>query len=263
MTYKNTDFATWLKGIAQKPTIYMWGTFGNKVTESLINTKTKQYPTHYPAYRINTLRRYINSALGCDCCGLIKWYLMTDGGRLSTPVYSSKYDKNTSMWYNAATEKGKISTMPEIAGLAVYKNGHIGVYIGNGKVIECTLSSRGDGVVYSNLSAEKWTHWLKIPYIEYSTTISVKENVDKVAKEVLRGLWGNGAERKRRLTEAGYNYAEVQAKVNELLASVDIDKIAREVINGKWGVGADRKKRLTEAGYNYTEVQSKVNELLK
>ena len=43
-----------------------------------------------------------------------------------------------------------------------------------------------------------------------------KKSVTEVAKEVLAGKWGNGADRKKRLTEAGYNYSEVQAKVNEL-----------------------------------------------
>lgn len=38
-----------------------------------------------------------------------------------------------------------------------------------------------------------------------------------VAKEVIDGLWGNGQDRINRLTTAGYNYDQVQAKVNELL----------------------------------------------
>ena len=38
-----------------------------------------------------------------------------------------------------------------------------------------------------------------------------------VAKEVIQGKWGNGAERKRRLTQAGYDYSAVQRKVNELM----------------------------------------------
>ena len=37
-----------------------------------------------------------------------------------------------------------------------------------------------------------------------------------LAKEVLRGDWGNGADRKKRLEAAGYNYAQVQAAVNRL-----------------------------------------------
>lgn len=45
---------------------------------------------------------------------------------------------------------------------------------------------------------------------------AAKKSVDEIAKEVLAGKWGNGAARKSALTKAGYNYAEVQAKVNEL-----------------------------------------------
>lgn len=44
-----------------------------------------------------------------------------------------------------------------------------------------------------------------------------KKTVDEIAREVIQGKWGNGAERKKRLDAAGYNYAEVQAKVNKLL----------------------------------------------
>lgn len=42
-----------------------------------------------------------------------------------------------------------------------------------------------------------------------------------IALEVLAGLWGNGEDRKRRLTAAGYDPAEVQAAVNELLERRD------------------------------------------
>ncbi len=43
------------------------------------------------------------------------------------------------------------------------------------------------------------------------------KTVDELAREVIRGLWGNGTERKNRLTEAGYDYNAVQKRVNELL----------------------------------------------
>lgn len=43
------------------------------------------------------------------------------------------------------------------------------------------------------------------------------KDIDEIAREVIRGKWGNGAERKRRLTEAGYDYNAVQKRVNELL----------------------------------------------
>jgi len=43
------------------------------------------------------------------------------------------------------------------------------------------------------------------------------KTVDELAREVIRGLWGNGIERKNRLTAAGYDYNTVQTRVNELL----------------------------------------------
>lgn len=47
-------------------------------------------------------------------------------------------------------------------------------------------------------------------------TLVGEKSVDEVAREVIAGLWGNGSERKSRLEKAGYNYSEVQKKVNEL-----------------------------------------------
>ncbi len=44
-----------------------------------------------------------------------------------------------------------------------------------------------------------------------------KKSVDEIALEVIRGDWGNGDLRKKRLTEAGYDYNAVQAKVNEFM----------------------------------------------
>ena len=45
----------------------------------------------------------------------------------------------------------------------------------------------------------------------------VKKTVDELAREVISSLWGNGQERYRRLTEAGYNYDQVQRRVNQML----------------------------------------------
>ena len=81
---------------------------------------------------------------------------------------------------------------------------------------------------------------------------------------------GNGAERKEKLTAAGYDYAAVQAQVNAILLGKQpekepqksIEEIAREVIRGAWGNGAERKRKLTEAGFDYAAVQAKVNALL-
>lgn len=44
-----------------------------------------------------------------------------------------------------------------------------------------------------------------------------KKDLDTIAREVIKGLWGNGQERKDRLTKAGYSYSSVQERVNEIL----------------------------------------------
>ena len=48
-------------------------------------------------------------------------------------------------------------------------------------------------------------------------TATAKKSVDTIAREVIQGKWGNGAERKQKLTAAGYDYSAVQKRVNELL----------------------------------------------
>lgn len=49
------------------------------------------------------------------------------------------------------------------------------------------------------------------------TTQPNTKSIEELANDVLAGKWGDGEERKNRLTQAGYNYNEVQAKVNEKL----------------------------------------------
>lgn len=91
-----------------------------------------------------------------------------------------------------------------------------------------------------------------------------KKTVDELAKEVIQGKWGAGDERKKRLTDAGYNYYAVQNKVNEIMSKPKktVDEIAREVIAGKWAAGDERKKKLTASGYDYNAIQNRVNEIL-
>ena len=74
-------------------------------------------------------------------------------------------DIGANQMYYSASESGPISTIPEIPGLAVWHDGHIGVYIGHGEVIEA-MGTRY-GVVKTQFAGRGWTHWLKIAYINY------------------------------------------------------------------------------------------------
>lgn len=57
----------------------------------------------------------------------------------------------------------------------------------------------------------------KISDYTETSLLANNQNIDSIAAEVIQGDWGNGEERKERLKLAGYDYDEVQARVNELL----------------------------------------------
>lgn len=74
--------------------------------------------------------------------------------------------------------------------------------------------------------------------------LSKVKNKYQLALEVINGEWGNGDERKEKLTSAGYNYDEVQTLVNEILeyeggiegtitVEVDLNTTKRVVFNFK------------------------------
>lgn len=157
---------------------------------------------------------------------------------------------------------------------------HTAMYCGNGKEVEASINEKGTATggtpgdqtgkefLIRSYRNYPWTNVLR--YAESgSNDQGAKKSVAEVAKEVINGVWGNGDARKTALTNAGYDYSEVQAAVNKLLKgetvtpSKSVAEIAQEVIDGKWGNGEDRKKRLEAAGYNYSDVQAKVNALLK
>ena len=71
--------------------------------------------------------------------------------------------------YAQSKNKGTIDKLPEIPGLILYSktHPHVGVYIGNGWTIECTLGSRGDGVVKRKLD-KFWEYWFECPFITYT-----------------------------------------------------------------------------------------------
>lgn len=102
-------------------------------------------------------------------------------------------------------------------------------------------------------------------YAGQNTDVTTDVSLDTVAREVIAGKWGNGDSRKKLLTESGYDYNAVQAKVNALLSGKELksnEEIAREVIKGNWGNGTARKQKLTAAGYDYSAIQKLVNKML-
>jgi len=165
-TTKNaTDLVTYAINAYESGWGYVWGTFGSVLTEGLFQSKLEQYPDGVGNYEDFIRDNWVGKRT-TDCCGLIKGY-----GWLDTETMSINYGTNgmpdlgaNQMYYNAS-ESGTIDTIPEIPGLAVWHDGHIGVYIGNGYVIEAMGTKYG--VVKTQLEGRGWTHWLKVEYINY------------------------------------------------------------------------------------------------
>ena len=166
-TTKNaTDLVTYAVHAWESGWGYVWGTYGNVLTESLLAYKVSQYPDGVGNHE-NFIRAHWLGGRTTDCVGLIKGYswlspetMTIDYGTHGMP------DIGANQMYYTARESGPISTMPDIPGLAVWHEVHIGVYIGGGQVIEAMGTK--NGVVKTELAKRNWTHWLKIPYINYN-----------------------------------------------------------------------------------------------
>lgn len=161
----NLDLVKWAEFAYENKWGYVWGSHGQVLTEKELIRLKGVFGSH-----VTDKEAYIRSHwLGrrtSDCVGLIKgygWYDEESG----TIKYGTNEmaDVTADGMFSAATEKGTISTMPDIPGLAVWHQGHIGVYIGNGYVIHA--ANTYDGVIKTPITSSGWTHWLKVPYINY------------------------------------------------------------------------------------------------
>lgn len=169
---------------------YVYGTFGTVLNEPLLQQKLKQYPSNVKVYEDFIRKNWMNKRVA-DCVGLIKSYLWWNDGKVK---YTPATDKSANGMYNLAKEKGPINTIPEIPGIIVWKNNHVGVYVGNGQVIE----SRGTkyGVIQSPLKGNGsagWTNWLKCPYIQYKEVATDTVNIMVNGRLVkVKGYFKNG-----------------------------------------------------------------------
>ena len=149
--FTNEHFAAYCLKMVGQP--YWYGTCGYKATTSLLNRKAQQYPSHYASSRMSRYKQDIrDKKVVCDCIGGAKGYAWTNGGQAmldaigTDSTVSNKYgangcpDKGANSMFSWAKSKGMdwgtIDTLPEIIGLALHTDGHVGYYVGNGYAVE-------------------------------------------------------------------------------------------------------------------------------
>lgn len=171
---KVNTFIEKLLQIDRNRTAYMWGSFGNTITENFIQQKRNQYPNWYTPSKQRQLRGKIGWT-AFDCIGLIKGVLwgFPNTRYNSNGVPDINADMTINRCKNVSTDFSKIKV-----GSAVWLPGHIGVYIGNDKIIEATPSF-GDGVVITNLAnvgntdfpTRRWVKHGELPWVDYSVEV--------------------------------------------------------------------------------------------
>lgn len=182
----NIDFADKAKNIQKNyNTAYVYGTFGDIITDELIDIKKKQYPSQFTDSYTKTLRNLVGKNYwGFDCVGLIKGILWGWSGSKTASHGGATYTSNNvpdlsandmlSNCTSVSTDFSKITI-----GEALWLDGHI-IYIGSGLAIESTmgLGTYGQKVAISNVAGSTvnssypkrtWTKHGKLPYITYST----------------------------------------------------------------------------------------------
>ena len=164
-TKNNLDLVIWAKNAYSKEWGYVCGTFGQILTRSLFKAKAEQYPDGVGQYAEFIEKHWLGRRTA-DCIGLIKGYSWFDPetGEIEYTT-NGMPDVSVEAMFENADEKGDISSMPEIPGLAVWQEGHIGIYIGDGQVVHASQTEVG--ILQMPINEGAWTHWLKIPYITY------------------------------------------------------------------------------------------------
>lgn len=224
-------------------TPYVYGAKGEdgKLTLSKLNWLRRNYPGIVTSSYYNKAKKYVGKVC-CDCSSLANsWYC------------GVKYQYGSAQLYQKAKKRMPIKNWKKFPiGTILYKEGHVGVYIGDGKVIEA--KGINFGVVKTNISSTKWKYGLLMPWIDYSTgakriTKAKKKNpYNKPSKTLKRGSKGEGVKWVQfELNEAGYTKLVIDGKygistentVKKFQRSCKFKKITGEV-------GPKTRKKLEE-----------------
>ena len=218
--FTNIEHAKWLRAQALRKRPYWYGTYYLPCTEALLEKKKRQYPAHYGEGRMARYRQDIENGQVCGDCvnGAIKGAVWSELGTRA-PVYKSHGcpDKSADGMFEyckkIGMEWGGMDSMPDEPGIAVRMAGHVGVYIGEGEVVEWRGFSHGCVITW--LDDRRWLHWYRLPWTEYVTESAdgAQEKTLLLGGRLLRkGMKGaDVAELQEELISLGYSLAKYGA----------------------------------------------------
>lgn len=168
----NQEFVNKLLDIVNNyKTVYAYGTWGQVLTNEVINAKAKQYAWWYTTSKQKELKNLVGKGyFAFDCVGLIKGVLWGWNGsntKNGGAVYQSNGvpDVSANGMIDRCNNVSSDFSNIEI-GEAVWMDGHIGVYYKNNQVIECSPAFQNK-VQITRLDQRKWLKHGKLPYITY------------------------------------------------------------------------------------------------
>jgi hypothetical protein len=141
---------------------YWYGAFGQTGTAELYYEYKTMYPKYYKFPKESYTKQFGQRVQ--DCVGLIKGYLWSNDIH-SEPKYNKAQDLSANGMFKACTMTGNIINMPEVPGLLVWKDGHIGVYIGDGQIIEA--KGHESGVIQTRVEDRDFECWGQCKFILY------------------------------------------------------------------------------------------------
>ena len=179
------------------------------VKENPANSNNVKYNTWYYG-------KSVSGAAYPWCAAFVSWCFKNDQNLC--PKTASCL--NMLQWFET---RGQIVKTPQPGDIVFFhystnarRTNHVGIVIGiDGKIIRTvegntSVSSNDNGGCVMESRRNK-------NIVAYARPKYAKSDVVDIALEVIDGKWGTGAERRQRLTQAGYNYSEVQAEVNRIL----------------------------------------------
>jgi len=150
---------------------YVYGAAGQAIALPFLRQQQKRFDgverANLTGAQVNAIYQNFGGRPGFDCGGLIKAYSWLDEstGEISAKRQGTLADCTADGLFDLAQIKGDISEMPDTPGLVVHMDGHVGVYVGGGEVIEARRNRYG--VVKTQLKGRGWKHYLQVPTLVY------------------------------------------------------------------------------------------------